>query len=127
MLRGMINTAAAPRSFRARWLLAAAVDAVAIGMWATLGDGLMAYLIISAALTGVLAWLAPKVSLRRTWALAGLTGVGGLIVLFVVAWRLAYLPYRDWPPSDAEVPAAAYLQDPVHSGIWQLEDAPAAH
>jgi len=68
---------------------------------------------------GLTAWLAPKVSYRRRDALWWLSGLGGFYVWFVVAWRLAYLPHRDWPPRDDELPHAVYLRESPHVGVWR--------
>ncbi|WP_130510090.1 hypothetical protein [Krasilnikovia cinnamomea] len=46
----------------------------------------------------------------------------------MIAWRVAYLPYRDWPPRDDEAPRAHYLReaevgaawDPEYAGLWRL-------
>jgi hypothetical protein len=75
---------------------------------------------LTLALIGLTAWLAPKVSYRRRDALWWLTGLGGLWLFFIVAWRLAYLPYRDWPPRDDELPQAVYRREPPHVGVWQV-------
>ncbi|WP_319463160.1 hypothetical protein [Micromonospora sp. RTP1Z1] len=63
----------------------------------------------------VTAWLAPRVSYRRRDALFWPVGVGGYIFV-VIAWRLAYLPYRDWPPRPDEAPRARRLPDPRYAG-----------
>jgi len=44
------------------------------------------------------AWLAPRASYRRRDALWWFINPVGLHVLVVIAWRVAFLPYRDWPP-----------------------------
>jgi hypothetical protein len=75
-------------------------------------------------LTGLTAWLAPRVSYRRRDALWWLTGVGGLWLFFIVAWRVAYLPHRDWPPRDDELRHADYLRDPQYAGIWRMAVTP---
>ncbi|SCG46072.1 hypothetical protein [Micromonospora inositola] len=67
----------------------------------------------------VLAWLAPRVSYRRRDALLWPVGVGGYVFL-VIAWRLAYLPYRDWPPRPDEAAHARWLPDPRYAGLWHL-------
>lgn len=52
----------------------------------------------------VTAWLAPRVSYRRRDALWWLTGGVGLYLFAVIAWRVAFLPYRDWAPRPDEAP-----------------------
>lgn len=47
------------------------------------------------------AWLAPRASYRRRDALLWLIGPG-VYVFTVIAWRLTYLPYRDWTPRPDE-------------------------
>ena len=53
------------------------------------------------------AWLAPRASYRRRDALLWLIGPG-LFVFAVIAWRLAYLPYRDWTPRPDETSRARW-------------------
>jgi len=68
------------------------------------------------------AWLAPKVSYRRRDALFAPWA------FLIVAWRVAYLPYRDWAPRDDEAAQAHYLRaaefgrawDPEYAGLWRL-------
>ncbi len=57
-------------------------------------------LVVPAVLT---AWLAPYASYRRRDALLWLVGVGGLVFV-VIAWRVAFAPYRDWRPRPEECP-----------------------
>ncbi len=42
--------------------------------------------------------VAPMVSYRRRDAVAWLVPVVGLLLAVRLAWRLAHLPFRDWPP-----------------------------
>ncbi|GGQ57506.1 hypothetical protein [Couchioplanes azureus] len=121
---------AVPRSHPARVSLAALLDVAVIGGHVALrvavdgatGNGLLAYLVSTAAAMGVTAWLAPKVSYRRRDALWWLTGVGGGWLFLTIAWRLAYLPHRDWPPRDDEIPQARYLRNLAYVGTWSRAD-----
>lgn len=46
----------------------------------------------------------------------------------IIAWRIVYLPHRDWPPRDDEAPRAQYVREaefgagwkPEYTGLWQL-------
>jgi hypothetical protein len=70
----------------------------------------------------IVAWLAPKISYRRRDALLGSW------MILTIGWRIASLPYRDWPPRDDEVPQAQYIGKaelgaqwkPEYAGLWQL-------
>ncbi len=116
-----------PRSHGVRVLLAALLHAVVlVGSFLLLeiaatvvASDLVRQSTLTLVLIGLTAWLAPKVSYRRRDALWCLTGLGGLVLFFIVAWRLAYLPYRDWPPRDDELPQAVYRREPPHVGVWQ--------
>ena len=61
-------------------------------------------------------WLAPKISYRRRDALVFLTmGPSALpsALLFIrIIWRVASLPYRDWPPRADEVTAGRHAGEP---------------
>ncbi|MFI5491337.1 hypothetical protein [Actinoplanes sp. NPDC051859] len=47
----------------------------------------------------------------------------GVLWLFpILAWRVAYLPHRDWPPREDELPRVAYLPDLAHVGPWICTD-----
>jgi hypothetical protein len=67
-------------------------------------------------------WLAPKVSYRRRDALFAPW------VFLIAAWRITYLPYRDWPPRDDEMAQARHLGPaefaaqwrPEYNGLWRL-------
>jgi hypothetical protein len=110
-----------------RILLAVLIDVVAIAGSFLLGEALTALTRSDLAgdLTSTLllilltAWLAPKVSYRRRDALWWITGVGGLWLFLILAWRLAYLPHKDWPPRDDELPHAVYLREPPYAGVWR--------
>ncbi|WP_446216557.1 hypothetical protein [Micromonospora sp. IBHARD004] len=65
------------------------------------------------------AWLAPRASYRRRDALLWLVGPG-LYIFAVIAWRLAFLPYRDWNPRPEEASHLRWLRDPQHAGLWYL-------
>ncbi|MET8371230.1 hypothetical protein [Micromonospora profundi] len=79
----------------------------------------LAPLVVPVVLT---AWLAPYASYRRRDALLWLVGVGGLVFV-VIAWRVAYAPYRDWRPRPEEVPRMHWLNDPEHAGLWYATKA----
>ncbi|MET8151330.1 hypothetical protein ACIBSW_29485 [Actinoplanes sp. NPDC049668] len=56
-------------------------------------------------------------------------------VLLIVAWRIASLPYRDWPPRDDEAPQAQYIREvefgadwkPEYCGLWRLPKCAPCH
>jgi len=79
----------------------------------------LAPLVVPAVLT---AWLAPYASYRRRDALLWLVGVGGLVFV-VLAWRVAYAPYRDWRPRPEEVPRMHWLRGPERAGLWYATKA----
>ena len=112
-----------PRSHGLRVLLATLLHAVVLSGAFLLQEVITSDLVRDATLTslliGLTAWLAPKVSYRRRDALWWLTGLGGLWLFFVVAWRLAYLPYKDWPPRDDELARVVYRRQPPHVGVWR--------
>ncbi|MBY8873208.1 hypothetical protein K7640_15335 [Micromonospora sp. PLK6-60] len=85
---------------------------------ATLGSGPLADVSRIAVPMAVTAWLAPRVSYRRRDALLWLIPPAGLVVFVVIAWRLAFLAYRDWSPRPDEVPRVR--RDPRHAGLWHL-------
>ena len=110
-----------------RILLAAVIDVGAIAGFLVLGEAVtaLARSDVAGDVTSILllmsltAWLAPKVSYRRRDAFWWITGVGGLWLFPILAWRLAYLPHKDWPPRDDELPHAVYLREPSYAGVWQ--------
>lgn len=54
---------------------------------------------------GFFAWLAPKVSYRWFDCLILLVPFSGALIWGSrIAWRVAYLPYRDWRPRPDEAP-----------------------
>jgi hypothetical protein len=65
------------------------------------------------------AWLAPRASYRRRDALLWLVGPG-IYIFTVIAWRLAFLPYRDWTPRPDEASRVRWLRNPQHAGMWHL-------
>ncbi|SCL17650.1 hypothetical protein GA0074692_0218 [Micromonospora pallida] len=69
------------------------------------------------------AWLAPRASYRRRDALWWLAGGFGLYIFVVIAWRVAFLPYRDWPPRPDEVSRVRWLRDSQRLGLWYLPGA----
>lgn len=70
------------------------------------------------------AWLAPRASYRRRDALWWFIGPVGLYIFVVIAWRLAFLPYGDWPPRPDEASRVRCLRDRQHAGLWHLSGAP---
>lgn len=84
---------------------------------ATMGTGPLADIGWMAVPVTATAWLAPRVSYRRRDALLWLVGPG-LYIFAVIAWRLAFLPYRDWTPRPDEASRIRWLRDPQHAGLW---------
>lgn len=84
---------------------------------ATMGTGPLADIGWIAVPVAATAWLAPRVSYRRRDALLWLVGPG-LFIFAVIAWRLAFLPYRDWTPRPDEASRIRWLRDPQHAGLW---------
>jgi hypothetical protein len=69
---------------------------------------------------GVTAWLAPHGSYRRRDALWWFLPPAGLYIFAVIAWRVALLPYRDWPPRPDEASRVHWLPDRQRAGLWYL-------
>ncbi|MEH0935738.1 hypothetical protein [Micromonospora psammae] len=86
---------------------------------ARLGDGPLADLSFIAVPVAATAWLAPRASYRRRDALLWLVGPG-LYIFAIIAWRVAFLPYRDWKPRPDEASRVRWLRDPQHAGLWYL-------
>lgn len=86
---------------------------------ARMGDGPLADFGWIAVPVAATAWLAPRVSYRRRDALWWFVGPGPYIFA-VIAWRLAFLPYRDWAPRPGEASRACWLRDPRRPGMWYL-------
>lgn len=86
---------------------------------AKMGDSPLTYFGFFAVPVATTAWLAPRVSYRRRDALWWLVGPG-LFIFAVIAWRLAFLPYRDWTPRPDEVSRLRWLRNPQHAGMWYL-------
>jgi hypothetical protein len=55
-------------------------------------------------LSGLLWFVTPLVSYRRRDALCGLIPFYNIWFVARIAWRLAYLPHRDWDPRPDERP-----------------------
>jgi hypothetical protein len=120
----MLKPVGPPRKPILRVLLAGLLEFAVVAPAATLATviddagggnllrGLATWLIFAVPM----AWLAPKVSYRRRDALIG------PLFFHIVAWRIAFLPHRDWAPRYDEVAQARYLREPQHAGIWQLAD-----
>ncbi|PWR07455.1 hypothetical protein DKT68_19010 [Micromonospora acroterricola] len=86
---------------------------------ARFGRGPMADVGAVAVPVAVTAWLAPRASYRGRDALLWMVGPG-VYIFAVIAWRLAYAPYRDWKPRPEEVPRMRWLRGPDHAGLWYL-------
>ncbi|AYF30075.1 hypothetical protein CSH63_22010 [Micromonospora tulbaghiae] len=86
---------------------------------ARMGDGPLADIGFIAVPAAATAWFAPRASYRRRDALLWLVGPG-LYIFAVIAWRLAFLPYRDWKPRPDEASRVRWLRDPQHAGLWYL-------
>ncbi|MGR6316398.1 hypothetical protein Q2K19_11080 [Micromonospora soli] len=69
----------------------------------------------------MVAWLAPRASYRRRDVLLCLLGPVVLYFFVIIAWRVAYLPFRDWAPRPDEKPRAHWLRDAQHTGTWYLD------
>jgi hypothetical protein len=126
----VLNPIRPPRQYIVRVLIAGLVDIALIGSAAGLKvavqdaagshdlAGLAAWFFSAL----FVVWLAPKVSYRRRDALLGPCMIG------IIVWRIAYLPYRDWPPREDEVPHAQYIREaqfgadwePEYTGLWRL-------
>jgi uncharacterized membrane protein len=118
----MFGTPRRPRTVVKRLLIAGLLDLAAYGT----ASGLVTlaeyrtgnrHLIVLAyvVLAPLVAWLAPKVSYRRRDALIAPWAFA------VIAWRIAYLPYRDWPPRDDEMHRAQYLRQVDFGDQWRPE------
>jgi hypothetical protein len=126
----MLNPVRPPRKPIVRVLLAGLLNIALLGSASELsvvvqdatgrsGLGNLAAWILAAPFV---VWLAPKVSYRRRDALFGPW------VFLIVAWRITYLPYRDWPPRDDEMAQALYIREaefgadwkPEYTGLWRL-------
>ena len=126
----MLNPIRPPRKYIARVLIAVSLDIALIVSASTLslavqdatGSDDLAGLAAWFFSAPFAVWLAPKVSYRRRDALLGPW------MIAIIAWRIAYLPYRDWPPRDDEVPQAHYIHEaefgpewkPEYAGLWRL-------
>ena len=114
-----------PRRYLVRVALAAMIDLTVVGAALVVSppaegrtgvvvSAFAAFAVLSALVVVV---LAPLVSYRRRDALLGPK------VFWTVAWRLAGLPYRDWPPRDDEVGRVRYLLEGDLPGRWEPEFA----
>jgi hypothetical protein len=121
----MLNPITPPRKYLTRVLLAGLLDIVLLGSASTLslivqdatGSHALASLAVWLFSAPFAVWLAPKVSYRRRDALLGPWMMG------IIAWRMAYLPYHDWPPRDDEVPQAQCIREAEFGGEWKPEYA----
>ncbi len=64
----------------------------------------------------VMAIVGPRISYRRRDWLLMLIPFYGWYLMFVIGWRLAYLPYRDWSPRPDEAASWQQLRHPIHPG-----------
>lgn len=123
-----MHSTESPRGLVARSVMAAAVFAAAVlpgWMLADLldewtGIALLGYLLTMAYQAAAVAVLAPYASYRRRDWVLGLVPLIGSYVCCVLAWRVALLPYRDWPPRRDEESRARWLDDPRFAGTWYL-------
>lgn len=107
----------APSAPRPRWLrlvyatagVLAVVAAVnlAVRLWPV--GGLLLALLFQPAVVAV---VAPLVSYRRVDAFSMLVPFYNLYLMCRFAWRLAYLPYRDWAPRSDEATGWQRLRHP---------------
>lgn len=121
----MERVVTAPRRYAARILLAALIDVLVLGAAAGAGDLVRAstgrpdlsFLGFWAIVVPFVVRFAPLVSYRRRDAVAAPW------LVFRIAWRLAYLPFRDWPPRDDEVGEARFLRAAEFGDRWEPEYA----
>jgi hypothetical protein len=128
----MLSPVRTPRKPIVRVLLAGLLDLAFFGSASTLtmfvedatGSNALKGLALWMFSAPFVMWLAPKVSYRRRDALLG------PYVFWIVAWRIAYLPYRDWSPRDDEMASAQYIREtdfaaswrPEYVGLWRLPE-----
>jgi hypothetical protein len=72
------------------------------------------------------ALMAVRVSYRWFDAFLLLVPILGLFLLVKWAWRVAFLPYRDWPPRAPEAPRWRLVAHPRRSGAGVYLVDPAA-
>ncbi|WP_157740384.1 hypothetical protein [Micromonospora auratinigra] len=114
-----------PRSHGRRILYATMIDAVVLlasfGTYlladAVTGAEWLARLALVLPMMAFTAWFAPRVSYRRRDVLL-LLFMG--YVFWVVSWRVAYLPHRDWRPRPDEKGRARWATEPRLAGTWSL-------
>lgn len=103
---------AKPRPPLVRGLLAGSLVLAIVGGWLALRHGLVIPLVGDGPLGDVLSLIYPVVttgalasfvSYRFMDGAAWLLPPLGLALVVRVAWRIALLPYRDWPPRSEEV------------------------
>ena len=115
-----------PRGLVSRSLVAVLVFAAGMAPGWTLGDqaerwtgnGLLDWLITGAWVAGAVAVLAPHASYRRRDAWLGLVPLLSWYLIAVLAWRVAFLPYRDWEPRTDEMWRARWLTGEL-VGLWR--------
>ena len=114
-----------PRRYSVRVAYAALFDVAVVGIavavrpeaeprFGVIASGFLTFAVVAALVVLV---AAPLVSYRRRDALLGPW------IFWTVVWRLAGLPYRDWPPRDDEAAHARYLLAEDLPGRWQPEFA----
>ncbi|MGW4154176.1 hypothetical protein ACWEDF_13600 [Micromonospora chersina] len=116
----------APRTFiTALLVLGVVVPSILIRelIEGAMGSGPLADLGWVAVPMAATAWLAPRASYRRRDALWWLAGGFGLYIFVVIAWRVAFMPYRDWPPRPDEASRVRWLRDSQRAGLWCLPTA----
>jgi len=72
------------------------------------------------------AFIARRVSYRWFDAFLLLIPLVGLIYLWRFAWRLSFLPYRDWPPRPDEAPRWVKVAHPSRpgAGLYLVDPSP---
>ncbi|GHJ52903.1 hypothetical protein Nm8I071_22100 [Nonomuraea sp. TT08I-71] len=116
----------APRTFiTALLVLGVVVPSIIIRelIEGTMGSGPLADLGWIAVPMAATAWLAPRASYRPRDALWWLASGFGLYIFVVIAWRVAFLPYRDWPPRPDEASRVRWPRDRQQAGLWYLPGA----
>jgi hypothetical protein len=73
----------------------------------------------------VMAIVGPRISYRRRDWLLMLVPLYGWYLMFVIGWRLSYLPYRDWSPRPDEAASWQQLRHPQSPGNLLYRKRPA--
>ena len=96
------------------WLFAGLLEAWT--GWNTVG-----WLLSTAWTVGAVLLLAPNSSLRPWQVVTAMVPVLGWYLLCVLAWRVAFLPLRDWEPRPDDLWRARWLTGPEHAGLWRSD------